>query len=220
MRQSEPTGPEFFKNGNGHFVNLSEGKTGVSRVPFHEMCMRGLGGGFEWCTIVGRQGETGLILFRSKEPALRRSTGFVVGGENTGGYGFIYFIFLFFVWHTIARRTPPLPLLHQAHLPLHLVPEIIIPLVKSVHSHVAVLPAARVSSPQRIHRHRVEWAEMPLNAPDLVLEDLVVEAGFEFALAGGGGGDVHGGLAAAEDDEGLLRGDGGGVEGGVGRVGF
>jgi len=48
----------------------------------------------------------------------------------------------------------------------------------------------------------------------------VVEAGFEFALARGGGGDVHGCLAAAEDDEGLFGRDGGGVEGGVGGVGF
>ena len=61
---------------------------------------------------------------------------------------------------------------------------------------------------------------MPLDAADLVFEDLVVEAGFEFALPAGGGGDVHGCLAAAEDDEGLLGGDGGGVEGGVGGVGF
>lgn len=61
---------------------------------------------------------------------------------------------------------------------------------------------------------------MALDTPDLVFEDLVVEAGFELALAGGGGGDVHGGLAAAEDDEGFLGGYGGGVEGGVGGVGF
>lgn len=61
---------------------------------------------------------------------------------------------------------------------------------------------------------------MPLHAADLVFEYLVVEAGFEFALPGRGGGDVHGGLAAAEDHEGFLGGDGGGVEGGVGGVGF
>ena len=48
----------------------------------------------------------------------------------------------------------------------------------------------------------------------------MVEAGFEFSLAGGRRGDVHGGLAAAEDHEGLFRRDGGCVEGGVGGVGF
>ena len=61
---------------------------------------------------------------------------------------------------------------------------------------------------------------MPLHAADFVFEDFVVEAGFELALPAGGGGDVHGCLAAAEDDEGFLGRDGGGVEGGVGRVGF
>lgn len=48
----------------------------------------------------------------------------------------------------------------------------------------------------------------------------MVEPRFEFALAGGRGGDVHGGLAAAEDDEGLFGGQGGCVQGGVGGVGF
>lgn len=114
----------------------------------------------------------------------------------------------------------PLPLPHQPHLPLHLIPEIEIPPIKRMHSHIPVLPATRIPSPQRIHRHRVQRAEMPLHAADLVFEYLVVEAGFEFALPGRCGGDVHGGLAAAEDDEGFLGGDGGGVEGGVGGVGF
>lgn len=61
---------------------------------------------------------------------------------------------------------------------------------------------------------------MSLDSSDFVFEDLVVEAGFEFALARGCGCDVHGCLAAAKDDEVLLWGNGGGVEGGVGYVGF
>lgn len=89
-----------------------------------------------------------------------------------------------------------------------------------MHPHIPVLPPAGVPSPQRIHRHRIQRAEMPLDATDLVLEHLVVEAGFELALPRRGGGDVHGGLAAAEDHEGFFGGDGGGVEGGVGGVGF
>lgn len=48
----------------------------------------------------------------------------------------------------------------------------------------------------------------------------MVEASFEFALAGGGGGDVHSRLATAEDDEVFLRGDGRGVERSVSNVGF
>lgn len=48
----------------------------------------------------------------------------------------------------------------------------------------------------------------------------MIEAGFEFALPAGGGGDVHGGLAAAEDHERFFGGDGRSVEGGVGGVGF
>lgn len=89
-----------------------------------------------------------------------------------------------------------------------------------MHPHIPILAATRIPPAQRIHRDRVQRAEMPLDAADLVLEDLVIEAGFELALPAGGGGDVHGRLAAAEDDEGFLGGDGGGVEGGVGGVGF
>lgn len=115
---------------------------------------------------------------------------------------------------------PISPLPHQPHLPLNLIPEIEISPIERMHPHIPVLPTTRVPPPQRIHRDRIQRAEMPLDAADLVLEDLVVEAGFELALPAGGGGDVHGGLAAAEDDEGLLGGDGGGVEGGVRGVGF
>ena len=61
---------------------------------------------------------------------------------------------------------------------------------------------------------------MAPHAADLVLEDLVVEAGLELALASAGGSDVHGGLATAEDDVVLLGGDAGAVERGVGGVGL
>lgn len=62
--------------------------------------------------------------------------------------------------------------------------------------------------------------EVAADPADLVLEDLVVEARLEFTLARGGGGDVHGGLATAEDDKVLLAGDAGAVERGVGGVGL
>lgn len=77
-----------------------------------------------------------------------------------------------------------------------------------VHPDVAVLPAARIASSRGVHGDGVQGAEMALDAADLVFEDAVVEASFEFPLAGGGRGDVFGGLAAAEDYEVFFRGDG------------
>ena len=65
-----------------------------------------------------------------------------------------------------------------------------------------------------------QGSEVAPHAADLVLEDLVVEAGLELALASAGGGDVHGGLATAENDVVLLGSDTGAVERGVGGVGL
>ena len=59
---------------------------------------------------------------------------------------------------------------------------------------------------------------MATHTADLVLKDLVVEPGLELALPGGGGGDVHGGLAAAEYDKVLLGRDAGAVERRICRV--
>ncbi len=61
---------------------------------------------------------------------------------------------------------------------------------------------------------------MAPDAADLVLEDLVVEAGLELALPRGGGGDVHGSLATAEDGVVLLWSEARAVERGIGGVGF
>lgn len=85
-----------------------------------------------------------------------------------------------------------------------------------VHADVAVLAARGVALAGGVGGDGVEGAEVAPDAADLVLEDLVVEAGLELALAGRGAGDVHGGLAAAEDDEVLARGDACRVQGGVG----
>lgn len=103
---------------------------------------------------------------------------------------------------------------------LHLVCEIKVALVKVVDADVAVLSAAGVAAAGGVGSDGVEGTKVATDAADLVLEDLVVEAGFEFTLAGRGGGDVHGGLATAEDDKVLLAGDGGAVEGGIGGVGL
>jgi hypothetical protein len=90
-----------------------------------------------------------------------------------------------------------------------------------VHTHVTVLAAGAVALARGVDGDVVERAEVATHTADLLFEDLVVEAGLELTLARGCGGDVHGGLATAEDNV-VLRvgGDGGGVEGGVGDVGL
>lgn len=83
-----------------------------------------------------------------------------------------------------------------------------------MHPHIPILPTARIPSPQRIHRHGIQRPEMALDPPNLILEDLVVEARLEFPLPAARLGDVHGGLPTPEHDERFLGGEGGRVEGG------
>lgn len=61
---------------------------------------------------------------------------------------------------------------------------------------------------------------MASHTANLVLEHLVVETGLELTLTGRGSGDIHSGLTTTEDDEVLLGGNGGAVEGCVGYVGL
>lgn len=89
-----------------------------------------------------------------------------------------------------------------------------------MHAHIAIFAPARIASPLWVHGDGVQRAEMSLDSPDFILKNAVVKSSFEFALSGGRGGDVHGGLATAEDDEGFLRGYSGGVDGRVGDIGF
>lgn len=105
-------------------------------------------------------------------------------------------------------------------LPLDLVHEVEVRLIEVVDADVTVLSARGVRRAGRVHGDGVERTEVAADTADLVLEDLVVEAGLEFTLARGGRGDLHGGLTTAEDDVVLLGGDGGSVERGVGGVGF
>ena len=112
-------------------------------------------------------------------------------------------------------------LLHPVRaFPLDLVHEVKVPLVEVVNADVAVFSAACVALAGGVGGDGVERAEVATDTADLVLENLVVESGLELALAGGGRGDVHGGLATTEDDEILLGRDGGAVEGRVGGVGL
>lgn len=121
--------------------------------------------------------------------------------------------------HPTQPLKTPTPLLLRLLL-LNLIHEIKIALIEMMHADISILPAARIAAAAGIDGDGVEGPKVALDAADLVLEDAVVEAGFELALARGGGGHVHGGLAAAEDHEGFVGRDGGGVEGGVGDVGF
>ena len=119
-------------------------------------------------------------------------------------------------------HSHPSPLHRQPvlALPLHLVHKVKVALVKLVDADVAVLSAAGIAFARRVAGDRVEGTEVTAHAANLLFKNLVVEARLELALTGRGGGDVHGGLATAEDDEVLLGRHGGGVEGGVGDVGL
>ena len=105
-------------------------------------------------------------------------------------------------------------------LALNLVHEVEVALVEVVDAHVAVLAAGAVALARRVGGHGVERAEVAAHAAHLLLEDLVVEARLELALARRRARHVHGGLAAAEDHEVLLHRDGGAVHGRVGGVGL
>lgn len=124
-------------------------------------------------------------------------------------------------------------------LPLNLVQEVEIALVKVVHSDVTVLSSGRVALAgwvrgdgvlmKRVSMQRpplkpkgktYQRTEVTTHTADLLLKDLVVEPRLELTLTGGGGSDVHSGLTTTEDDEVLLGGDGGAVERGVGGVGL
>ena len=121
--------------------------------------------------------------------------------------------------HSSRSISSSLPFIHS-RFPLNLIPKAPIPSIKMMHPYIAILTATRIPSPQRIHSNRVERPKMALHSPDLVFEDFVVEPRFEFPLARRRGGDVHGCLTAAEDDEGFLRRQRGGVQGRVRGVGL
>lgn len=81
--------------------------------------------------------------------------------------------------------------------PLHLVHEIKVGLVESMHPHVPVFPSTCVCRALRVNCYGVKRSEMAPNSTNLVFEDLVVETGFEFALTCGGGCYIHGCLATS-----------------------
>lgn len=105
-------------------------------------------------------------------------------------------------------------------LPLDLVHEIKVRLVEVVDTDVTVLTTGGVGGTGGVSVDGVQGTEVATDTADLVLEDLVVETSFEFTLARGGRGDIHGSLTTSQDHVVLLGGDGGAVQGRVGNVGF
>lgn len=89
-----------------------------------------------------------------------------------------------------------------------------------MHTHVTVFSTRGIGRASRVSSDGVERTEMAAHTPNLVLEDLVIKPGFEFTLARRCRGDFHGGLATAEDNVVLFRGEGGRVERGVGGEGL
>ena len=89
-----------------------------------------------------------------------------------------------------------------------------------VDTDVTVLTTGGVCGTGRVDVNGVEGSEVATDTANLVFEDLVVEAGLEFTLAGGGGGDIHGGLTTTENHVFLLWCHAGSVEGSVGGVGL
>ena len=93
---------------------------------------------------------------------------------------------------------------------LDLIHKVKVAFVEMMHSHIA---------PH--HWHNLFPADPPRSCSAIrVIEDSIVDASFEFTRAGGGGGPVRGGLAAAENDEVLFGGDGRREKGSVSNVGF
>jgi hypothetical protein len=87
-----------------------------------------------------------------------------------------------------------------------------------MYAHISVLSSTAVASALRVYSDVVKGSEVTTHTTDLLHEDLVVEAGFEFTLARGGSSDVHGGLSSAEDNVVFYGCDRGAVEGGVGDI--
>lgn len=88
-----------------------------------------------------------------------------------------------------------------------------------MHTHITVLATTAIALARRIHSHIVQRAEVASYAPDLLLENLVVESRLELSLSCRSSRDIHGCLATAEDHVVLrLRRDSGAVERGIGDI--
>ena len=102
--------------------------------------------------------------------------------------------------------------------PFHLELEVKVRLVKVMHTCITVLSSTAVHCAGGTDGDVVERTEMASDTANLLLEDLVVEAGLELSLSCRSCRHVHGGLTTSEDDIVFDRGDGGAVERSVGDV--
>jgi len=72
----------------------------------------------------------------------------------------------------------------------------------------------------RIYCNSVKWSEVSSHTANFLLENLVVEAGFEFPLARRSCGDVHCCLTTSKNNKVLFRSDGSTVKWSIGYIGF
>lgn len=105
-------------------------------------------------------------------------------------------------------------------LPLNLIHKVKVRLIEMVNTNVTILTTRSIGRASRVGVNGVERTEVTLDTANLVLEDLVVKAGLEFTLAGGGCSDIHGGLTTSQNNVILFGCDGGAVQWGIGDVGF
>ena len=106
-------------------------------------------------------------------------------------------------------------------LALNLKLEVKVGRVEVVHTHVTVLTTGAVALASGVDCDVVERTEVTAHTADLLLENLVVEARFEFTLARRSGCDVHSSLSTSENNKLLgFRCDRGRVERCVGNVGL
>ena len=93
-----------------------------------------------------------------------------------------------------------------------LIHEVEVLLVEGVHSHIAIFTATSITDTLRMYRDSVERTKMAPHPTDLVFEDFMIEAGFEFALTSTGSSDGHGILPTTYYDEVLSGCDGSGIQ--------
>jgi hypothetical protein len=89
-----------------------------------------------------------------------------------------------------------------------------------VNANVSVLTTRGVCSACGVDIDSVQRTKVTLHSADFFADNGVPETSLELSLAGGGCGDIHGGLTTTENHEALLWCDACSVEGSIGDVGF
>lgn len=89
-----------------------------------------------------------------------------------------------------------------------------------MYTSVTILTTRAVHGTKRADCDVVERTEVTSDTTNLLLENLVVEASFEFSLTSRGSGNIHGCLTTTKNDVVLDGSDGGAVEGSICDIGF